>query len=293
VFYPAIIDAQLKNPITHTLMTHAAQGPSGPSTTLRRSMNPVFLMDLQCITGVIMSVVKWEKKDNTAIVWMDNGANTQNLVFAQDLNRCLDEAIADTEINAIVLTSTDPKSFSQGVDVQWVGGAFADGNLDDIKGFMYGMNDAFKKLLTVPVPTIAAINGHAFGNGAILSCACDFRFMRADRGYFCFPEVDLGIPFLPGMLAFVKKAFDYNQFYELYLTGRRAGAAELAESKMLVKASENPEALMEDALAFAATFAKKRGIFGVHKARAHKHILDIMDSEDKEVIEPLALFVTD
>lgn len=240
-----------------------------------------------------MSVVTWEKKDRTAVISMNNGANTQNLIFAQELNRCLDEAIEDTEITAIVLTSTDPKSFSQGVDVQWMGGAFADGKLDDIKGFMYGMNDVFKKLLTLPVPTIAAINGHAFGNGAILSCACDFRFMRSDRGYFCFPEVDLGIPFLPGMLAFVKKAFAYDQFHDLYLTGRRAGAAELAERKMLVKASDNTEILMEDALAFAATFAKKRGIFGIHKARDHKQILDVMEAEDIEVIESLALFVTE
>ncbi|WP_300667963.1 enoyl-CoA hydratase/isomerase family protein [Desulfoluna sp.] len=240
-----------------------------------------------------MSVVKWEKKDRTAVVWMDNGANTQNLIFAQELNRCLDEAVADADVTAIILTSTDPKSFSQGVDVQWMGGAFADGKLDDIKGFMYGMNEVFTKLLTLPVPTIAAINGHAFGNGAILSCACDFRLMRADRGYFCFPEVDLGIPFLPGMLAFVKKAFAYDQFHDLYLTGRRAGAAELAERKMLVKASDSPEALQEDALAFAATFAKKRSIFGIHKARDHKHILDIMKNEDKEVIESLVLFVTD
>lgn len=240
-----------------------------------------------------MSVVKWEKKDRTAIVWMDNGANTQNLIFSQELNRCLDEAVADPEVTAIVLTSTDPKSFSQGVDVQWMGQAFAESNLEDIKGFMYGMNEVFAKLLTLPVPTIAAINGHAFGNGAIISCACDFRFMRADRGYFCFPEVDLGIPFLPGMLAFVKKAFAYDHFYDLYLTGRRVGAPELAERHMLVKASENTEALMEDALAFAATFEKKRGIFGIHKARIHKQILEIMETEDKEVIESLVLFVTD
>ncbi|MCG8472612.1 MAG: enoyl-CoA hydratase/isomerase family protein [Desulfobacterales bacterium] len=240
-----------------------------------------------------MSVVKWEKSGNTAIIWMDNGANTQNLLFAQELGRCLDEALEDTETHAIVLTSSDEKSFSQGVDVQWMGQALAENRIDDAKAFMYGMSEVFRKLLTLPVPTIAAINGHAFGNGAILSCACDFRFMRSDRGYFCFPEVDLGIPFLPGMLAFVKKAFAYDQFYDLYLTGRRAKAPELADRKMLVKACENTETLMSETLAFAATFAKKRGIFGIHKARAHKSILDIMDSEDTEIIESLALFVTD
>jgi len=59
------------------------------------------------------------------------------------------------------------------------------------------MNDLFKKLLLYPMPVIAAINGHAFGNGALLSCTCDFRFMRSDKGFFCFPEVDVSIPSFP------------------------------------------------------------------------------------------------
>ncbi len=45
---------------------------------------------------------------------------------------------------------------------------------DTVKAFMYDMNRIFKRLLLFPVPVIAAINGHAFGNGAIVSCACDF-----------------------------------------------------------------------------------------------------------------------
>jgi enoyl-CoA hydratase/carnithine racemase len=78
-------------------------------------------------------------------------------------------------------------------------------DLQSIKDFMYRMNEVFKTCLTFPMPVIAAINGHAFGNGAILSCACDFRFMRSDKGFFCFPEVDINIPFLPGMLAWCKR----------------------------------------------------------------------------------------
>jgi enoyl-CoA hydratase/carnithine racemase len=158
---------------------------------------------------------------------------------------------------------------------------------------MYGMNDVFKRLLLYPVPVVAAINGHAFGNGAILSCACDFRFMRSDRGYFCFPEVDLGIPFLPGMIAFVKKSIPYYKFQEMKYTGKRTGAAELEQHHIIQKACGSLDELMKESIAFAKSFTKKRGIFSEMKKRMHKEIVRVIDNEDKEFIESMFLFVSD
>ena len=238
-----------------------------------------------------MNIIDWEKKESIAIVQMINGENRQNLEFAKALGKTLDAVIDDTSVTAMILTSTDPKYWSLGVDVDWIGARFANKDFDDIKAFMYGMNDVFKKLLTCPVPAIAAINGHAFGNGAILSCACDFRLMRADRGFFCFPEVDLGIPFLPGMLKMINKAIPQYKFNELMLTGKRIGAAELAEHHIIEKASTDAAAVMEDALAFAAQFTKKRGIFAEHKKRMHKKIIKAIDQKDPEFIDSLFLFV--
>lgn len=238
-----------------------------------------------------MAVIQWEKDESVAVIRLNNGENRQNLEFAQTFNRVLDEIVADTGITAAVITSTDQKFWSLGVDVDWLGRQFQEQNLDNIKQFMYGMNSVFKKLLLFPMPVIAAINGHAFGNGAILSCACDFRFMKSDRGYFCFPEVDLGIPFLPGMIAFVRKAVPEYKFNELKLTGKKAGAAELAESRVIMKACADADELFNESMSFAKTFLKRRGIFGEHKKRMHKQIIEVMDTEDKEFIEPLFLMV--
>lgn len=238
-----------------------------------------------------MAIIEWEKDESVAIIRMNNEANRHNLEFGKALCAAIDEAVADPGVSSIVLTGNDGKNFSQGVDIEWLGGRLAEEDFPAMKDFMYTMNDVFRKLLTVPVPTIAAISGHAFGNGAILSCACDFRFMRADRGYFCYPEVDLGIPFLPGMIAFCKKSVPYWKFNELKLTGKRAGAKELEESHVVVKACDDLDSLMAESVAFAKTFQKKRGIFGEHKKRLHKEILAIMDVEDKPIIEKLFLFI--
>ncbi|MCP3926311.1 MAG: enoyl-CoA hydratase/isomerase family protein [Desulfobacterales bacterium] len=240
-----------------------------------------------------MSVVIWEKDETVAIVKMNTADNVQNLEFADALGKALDEVIADETVTAIVLTSSNEKNFSLGVDINWVMGRMGESDNESIKKFMYGMNENFKKLLLLPVPTIAAINGHAFGNGAILSCACDFRFMREDRGYFCFPEVDLGIPFLPGMVALCKLAMPYYKYKELKLTGKRAGAKELAEDHVILKACSDSDTLMKESIAYAKTFTKKRGIFGEHKQRLNKHVSEIMKTEDPEYIEPINLFVQD
>ena len=240
-----------------------------------------------------MAIIEWQKDDTIAVIKLNNGENRQNLEFAQCFTRILDEIIEDNAVTAAVITSADEKFWSLGVDIDWLGKQFGEQNFDNIKKFMYGMNQVFTKLLLLPVPVIAAINGHAFGNGAILACACDFRLMKSDRGYFCFPEVDLGIPFLPGMVAFVRKAVPEYKFNEMKLTGKRAGAAELAESHVILKSCANSEELMAESLGFARTFTKKRGIFGEHKKRMHKHIVQVMETEDPEFIEPLFLMIQD
>ncbi|PIE43885.1 MAG: enoyl-CoA hydratase [Gammaproteobacteria bacterium] len=236
-----------------------------------------------------MAVVDYETRGKIALVTLNNGENRQNLAFAQAMLAAIDQAEADRSIRAMVITSSDDKNWSQGVDLNSVGTALKEQRHDDIKAFMFGMNDVFTRLLSAPFPVIAAITGHAFGNGAVLACACDFRFMRADRGYFCFPEVDISIPFLPSMIAFVKKAMPHYLLNDLKLTGRRVTAAELETHYVIKSACADAEATLVQALEFAATFNKARGIFGEHKRRLHKHIFDIMATEDKALIEALKL----
>ena len=238
-----------------------------------------------------MNIVDLTLDGTVAVITMDNSENRQNLAFARAMGKAFDEALAEESVTAIIITSAGDKYFSAGVDLEWMMDRFSNNALDDMRAFMYGMNGVFKKCLLAPVPVIAAINGHAFGNGAILSCACDFRFMKSDRGFFCFPEVDVSIPFLPGMVAFVKKAIPYYKFNEMKLTGKRVAAPELEEHHVIEKACADKAELMETAIAFARTFNKKRGIFGEHKRRLHKHIIDIMDKEDPEYIEPLNLMM--
>ena len=208
------------------------------------------------------------------------------------MDKLFDEILTDTEIFSIVITSSDEKNFCQGIDIEWLMQKFEQKDFKSIKAFIYAMNHIFKRLLLMPVPVIAAINGHAFGNGAMLACACDFRFMRKDKGYFCFPEVDISIPFLPGMIAFVRKAIPEYKFNEYKLTGKKVLAKELAEHHIIEKASDDQPSLMQDALSFAKQFKKDRKIFSEHKKRMYKKIIEVIDTEDPEYIDSLNLFIS-
>lgn len=238
-----------------------------------------------------MSILSVGMQGKVAVLSLDNGENKQNLIFAEAMKAALDEVRADKAIKSLVITSSDEKNWSQGVDLNWLMAAIHGGRQDDVRAFMYGMNDVFAGLLTLPVPVIGALTGHAFGNGAMLACCCDFRVMRADRGYFCFPEVDISIPFLPSMIAFCRKAIPEHRFNELKLTGRRATAEDLLADHVIEAAYPDAAATLAGAIEFAEGFAKSRAIFGEHKRRMHKHILDVMEREDPAFIDPLELTV--
>ncbi|MBF0303795.1 MAG: enoyl-CoA hydratase/isomerase family protein, partial [Desulfamplus sp.] len=72
-----------------------------------------------------MSVIEWKKDETAAIVTMCNGANRQNLEFGKTMNRIFDEILSDESIFSLILTSSDEKNFSQGVDIDWLLGRFA------------------------------------------------------------------------------------------------------------------------------------------------------------------------
>ncbi|MEM1298410.1 MAG: enoyl-CoA hydratase/isomerase family protein [Pseudomonadota bacterium] len=238
-----------------------------------------------------MPIVQTDIRDSVAIITMTNGENRQDLAFAEAMLAAFDEVEAEKKVKAIVLTSDDEKNWSQGVNLNWLMQKMQGGAHDEVRAFMYGMNKVFARLLQCPVPVIGAITGHAFGNGAMLACCCDFRFMRADRGYLCFPEVDISIPFLPGMIAFCRKAIPEHRFNEMKLTGRRLTAEELVADHVVTAALTDAEATLETAIDYAATFKKSRAIFGEHKRRMHREIIRIMETEDKPYIEALKLTV--
>jgi len=231
-----------------------------------------------------MALIEYELDENVAVVTMNSGENRFNLAFLDEFLSVLDTIENDTDANALVVRSSHEKIFSNGIDLDWLVSLIQKNDPDTARKFLYTMNSLFKRLLIYPMPTIAAMTGHAFAGGAIMCCAFDFRFMRSDRGFFCFPEVDLGIPFLPGMIALAEKAIPMYKLEEMKYTGKRLTAYECEEHHIVMKACHIDD-LMDEALSFAKGLNKGRKIIRAMKEGMYKDIVRVMDEEDPLIIE--------
>jgi enoyl-CoA hydratase/carnithine racemase len=231
-----------------------------------------------------MAIVEYRLDEKVAVVTMNDGENRFNPQFFEAFFKVLDEVEHETSANALIVTSSHEKIFCNGIDLDWLLPLIQKKDSEAAMQFFYDMMGLFKRILLYPMPTIAAISGHAFAGGAIMSCAFDFRFMRSDRGFFCFPEVDLGIPFLPGMIAIIKKAIPLYKFEEMQYSGKRATAEECEAHHIAIKACHIDD-LMNEAISFAKVLNKRREVIAEMKKRMYKDIVHAIEKEDPPVIE--------
>lgn len=231
-----------------------------------------------------MGMIDFTLDESVAVVALNSGENRFNPEFLNAFLKMLDDIEQQTAARTVVVHSTHEKIFSNGIDLEWLVPIIQKGDVPAAKDFFYLLNKLFLRLVTYPAITVAAITGHAFAGGAILACAFDFRLMRSDRGFLCVPEVDLGIPFLPGMNAILAKAIPHYKLEEMQYTGCRLTAEECERHHIVRKACHISE-LLEETLAFARGLNKNRAIVHEMKRRLNRPIIQAIEVEDVPYIE--------
>jgi enoyl-CoA hydratase/carnithine racemase len=168
------------------------------------------------------------------------------------ITAALDE-VAGAEGPRALVTTARGKFWSNGLDLDWMGA-----HPDQIGPLVDDVHAMLARVLSLPVPAVAACQGHVFAAGAMLALAHDARVMRADRGYFCLPEVDISIPFTPGMNALIQARLPQPVQHEAMTTGRRYGGNDAAAAGV-VDAAVAEDAVLSTAVERANALAGKAG----------------------------------
>ena len=203
-----------------------------------------------------MTNVLLEKKGHIAVATINRpkALNALNSEVLEDLNELVDLVNADEDIYALVLTGAGEKAFVAGADIGEMS------TLTKAEGEAFGKkgNDVFRKLETMPIPTIAAINGFALGGGCEVSLSCEIRIC-SDTAVFGQPETGLGITPGFGGTQRLARLVGPGMAKQLIYAAKNIKADEALRIG-LVNAVYPLEELMDAAEKLAATIAKNAPI---------------------------------
>lgn len=193
-----------------------------------------------------------DRDGDVALLNLGLDENRFTIDWLAAIHSCLDEVEAMSSPVALV-TVAEGKFFSNGLDLDWL-----TSNFDKFDSYVETVQRLFSRVLTLGVPTVAAIQGHCYAAGALLALSHDWRVMRIDRGFFCLPEVDINLPFSTGMDALLRAKLPVRVAIDAMTTGRRYGGEE-ALSAGIVDAAVAEAEVRSVALDMARPLAGKAG----------------------------------
>ena len=203
-----------------------------------------------------MTNILLEKKGLIAVATINRpkALNALNSEVLTDLDELVSTVKADADIRALVITGSGEKAFVAGADIGEMSTLTKEGG----EAFGKHGNDVFRAIETLPIPTIAAINGFALGGGCELAMSCDIR-LCSDNAVFGQPEVGLGITPGFGGTQRMARLIGPGRAKELIYTARKVKAPE-ALSIGLVQGVYPQAELMDAAMKLAQRIAGNASI---------------------------------
>ncbi|KIJ07758.1 enoyl-CoA hydratase [Paxillus involutus ATCC 200175] len=178
--------------------------------------------------------------------------NAISIKMLQELQECLETVKFDKSIRALVVRSTSVGSFCAGADLIERRTMTA----TQVNKFLVGLRSTLGELESLPMPTIAAIDGPALGGGLELSFACDLRIAGHDVTKIGLPETSLGIIPGAGGTQRAVRLLGMSKAKDLIFTARMLTAAEALEWGVVDYVSTAPSTAFDRALQLAQDIVK-------------------------------------
>ncbi|MBT2662809.1 enoyl-CoA hydratase-related protein [Bacillus sp. ISL-45] len=194
-----------------------------------------------------MGNITFQLEGYTAIVTLNrpDALNAFNYDTLDELQKVIEKIRTNRDVRVVIFTGAGEKAFSVGADLK-ERRTLSD---EDVKRNIYKIGEVFTMIDQLPQPTIAAINGFAFGGGMELALACDFRVAAAET-QMGLTETSLAIIPGAGGTQRLPRLIGQAKALELILTARRL-KAEKALDYGLVTAVVKKENLLDECMKFA------------------------------------------
>lgn len=225
-------------------------------------------------------MIELERDNDVFVLTMVDDENRWNTTFVRAFARAIDEVEASEGAAALVTASAHEKFFSNGLDLAWItsDGDHPGGDRGTFGAEFMGL---MGRLITLPVPTVCAVNGHGFGAGFMCALTHDVRIMREDRGYLCANELEIGLTIPVPEVALFRHKIPASAFHETVILAKRwTGPAAVAAG--FVEAAVPLESVRSAAIERAASLAhlavnregfawQKEQLYGQNAALNHPH----------------------
>ena len=198
-----------------------------------------------------MSAVELSRSGGVAILTLNRPEQLNALSFQilRDIGAALDELASQRDLRALLVVGAGDKAFCAGADIKELRHRSL---IEQKRGAEFGQT-VFAKLDSLPIASIALVNGYAFGGGCEFALACTFR-LASQAAIFGLPEVKLGL--IPGYggTQRLPRLVGEGRALEIIMTGRNVKADE-AERIGLVNAVVSGD-LLAAGVEFAGRFTR-------------------------------------
>lgn len=194
-----------------------------------------------------METILYEQKNHVAVVTLNrpDAMNAFNYDMLVELGQVADAIRINPDIRLVIFSAAGGRAFSVGADLK----ERKTLTTEQVKRNIYKIGEVFTTIENLPQPTIAMMDGFAFGGGMELALACDFR-IASKRSLMGLTETSLAIIPGAGGTQRLPRLIGESKALELILTAKKMNAEEAYHYGILTKVTED-DTLIADTEAFA------------------------------------------
>lgn len=194
-----------------------------------------------------METLLFEQKDHVAVVTLNrpDAMNAFNYDLLAELGQVVDALRINPDIRLVIFRGAGGKAFSVGADLK----ERKTLTTEQVKRNLFKIGEVFSTIENLPQPTIAMLDGFAFGGGMELALACDFR-IASEKSVMGLTETSLAIIPGAGGTQRLPRLIGESKALELILTARKLTAAEAYHYGLLTKVTPD-DSLVEQTEAFS------------------------------------------